>query len=261
MFGFLNDIKERRKGKAEYQALLTSFFQKNNKLGEVEKAQLEETIRKYDLKPDDVREIQRAALSSLFRHISDDERITPDERDALQELMTYFKLETKDFDYNQDAFLKYFALALIDKGELPDLKIDGLNIALKKGEIVHWCSPCVLRKKQMVTTHINYSGPVASFRIMKGFRYRIGSVKVERVKAEQMAVIDTGHFWLTNKRVGFDGRKKSFSFTYPQIHRLDVLPEGLQFFKQGKETSYLLSLDDYDVPCTMLSSLMDKDDG
>lgn len=248
---------DRRKGRAEYQNLLSSSLQEN-KLGKAERSKLEGIMHKYGLQSEDVREFQRVACSTLFHQIASDQRINEEEKKALEDLMEYFKLEIADFDYNQITFNKCYALQLIDEGKMPNLKIEGMDIAMKKGEIMHWCSPCTLRKKKSVTTGINYSGLTCSIRIMRGLRYRAGSMKFDPIKSEQLVVVDVGHFWLSNQRVGFEGRMKSFSFPYSQIHRLEVLPEGLLFFKQGKETGYLLSLDDYDVPCVMLSAIMNK---
>ena len=53
---------------------------------------------------------------------------------------------------------------------------------LASGEVAHFRAQSVTHKEmRTVTKRLNYSGPVASVQLMKGVRWRIGSVAVNRV--------------------------------------------------------------------------------
>ena len=77
--------------------------------------------------------------------------------------------------------------------------------------MLHHGQSAVLRKVKRVTTRVKYAGFTTSIKIMKGLRYRTGSLRVGTDTAETLAVEDDGGFYLTNQRVGFIGNRKHFS--------------------------------------------------
>jgi hypothetical protein len=110
-----------------------------------------------------------------------------------------------------------------------------------------------------VTTRVNYGGLTASVKIMKGVRYRVGSMQVQAVTREVMDTEDSGILYITNQRVGYLGFRKQFSFPYAIIGSLELRPDGLHIFKDGKEAPYILGLDDYEVVLAMISFLINRE--
>ena len=75
---------------------------------------------------------------------------------------------------------------------------------------------------------------------------------------EQLINEDTGCFWLTNQRFGFEGNRKSIVIKYDKVLRFELTPNGLVITKEGRESPYLLGLDDYEVPAAILSHILNR---
>jgi len=258
MLDFVKKYLTKREGKTKYNNLLKDFLS-DGKLDEKEKKELERLSKEYNITELELLEAHKKGSALAFQSIISDGKITEDEKSALEELMNYFKVSQKDFKFDQKAFNKFYTLGLIDKGILPDIQEHDIDIIFKKGEILHWGCPGALRKYQRVTNRINYSGPTASIKIMKGVRYRMGSIGYSTSSSEYLINEDTGVFWLTNQRIGFRGNRKNFVFPYSKIHAFELTKNGLTILKDGREKPYIIGLDDYDIPCMIISHILNND--
>jgi hypothetical protein len=257
MINFVKNFLTKRKGSKIYDEKLKEFLS-DGKIDDNEKKQLKKIANEYSLLEEDLMEAHKKACSLTFNDITSDGKITEEEKKALQELMNYFKIEQKDFNFNQKTFNKFYTIGLIEKGILPEISVPDLNIIFKKGEVIHWCCPASLRKIKRITNRISYKGFTGSVKIGLGIRYRAGSLGYSTQSSEFLATEDTGVLWLTNQRVGFKGDRKNFAFPYTKIHSFEVSSTALSISKEGKETPILVSLDDYDVPCMVISSILNK---
>ena len=240
---------------------MTSFLA-DSELTVEESDKLVEMRKEFGLSTDDVKNIHKTSVASVFSNIGSDKRITDDEKNALEKMLSHFNLTKTDIAFNQDSFNKYYTLALVDKGVLPtiDNAQAEVNIVFKEGEVLHWAVAASMMKRKKVTTRINYGGLTASVKIMKGVRYRVGSMGVQSVSKEIMDTEDTGVFYITNQRVGYIGYRKQFSFPFKKIGSLELRSDGLHIFKDGKEAPYILELRDYEVPLAMISLILNKAD-
>jgi len=204
--------------------------------------------------------IHKTSVASVFTNIGSDKRITDDEKNSLEKLLNHFNLSKSDIAFNQDNFNKFYTLALVDKGVLPTIENgqSEVNIVFKEGEALHWAVAASLMKRKKVTTRVNYGGLTGSVKIMKGVRYRVGSIGVSSVSKEIMDTEDSGAFYITNQRIGYIGYRKQFSFPFKKIGSLELRSDGLHIFKDGKEAPYILDLRDYEVPLAMISSILNK---
>ncbi|MFH1252749.1 MAG: hypothetical protein V1664_00225 [Candidatus Uhrbacteria bacterium] len=255
MLDFIKKFLTKREGKDKYNKLLENFLS-DGKLDDNEKAELEKLIKEYGFSKEELFDAQKRAGSFAFQNIISDRKITDEEKKSLEELMDYFGVSQKDFNLDQKAFNKFYALGLIEKGIFPEIKQHDLDIIFKKGEILHWGCQAVMKKYKKITNRVSYGGPVASIKIMKGLRYRVGSVNFSTSTSEHLVVEDSGAFWVTNQRLGFRGKRKNFSFPFTKIHAFELTPTGLVISKEGKETPYIIGLDDYDVPCMIISQIL-----
>ena len=192
----------------------------------------------------------------FFKNISEDERITEDEKKELESLMGYFDLDIKNFGFNQKNFNKFYSLALIDKGILPTPTYTGLNVLFKKDEIIHWLCSGYLKKRKKVLRNITYGGFIGSIKIAKGLRYRVASMDLATQSSEIIADEDFGNFWLTNQRVGFLGERKNFNLPYNKILSFEVYKDAIIIHKDGRENPYIIGLEDVDVPASILSKIL-----
>lgn len=257
MFNFVKNYLAKREANNEYQETLRRFLA-DGKLDDTEKKQLDELKVKYGFTEEDLSNAHKKATSLVFKNISSDERITDEEKEEMEALMGYFGLGQGDFEFNQENFNKFYSLALIDKGILPTPKHTGLNIIFKKGEILHWLCEASLRKQKRITERIDYSGLTGSIKIMKGWRYKVGSIKLAPQTRDIMACEDIGNFGMTNQRIGFLGNKKNFTFPYEKILSFELYKDGLSIHKEGKENPYIVGLDDAEVPAAILSAILNR---
>ncbi|WP_341227936.1 hypothetical protein [uncultured Arcticibacterium sp.] len=257
MFKFLKNILSKPEGYKEYQDLLHVFLN-DTALSENQKSELEDLARFYNILDSDLRVIHKKEITNVFKAITSDGIITEIEKAHLEDLMSYFGFARSDFGFNQKEFNKCYTLGLIENGELPKTNIPTLNLILKKDEFYHWGCEMKLKQFKKVNSGASYRGLSSSVKIAKGVRYRIGSYKVSSNTREELKVIDNGLFWLTNQRVGFQGTKKSFSMPYTKIHSFELTKDGIYLFKDGRESPFIMELDDYDVPCLLISTILNS---
>ncbi len=258
MQGFIRKFLTKREGKIKYDKLIKCFLS-DGKLDEIEKVELEKLSKQYGFSKEELFEAHKKASTLAFQNIISNSRITDDEKKALEELMDYFGISKKDFKFDQKAFNKFYTLGLIEKGILPVIQQHDISIVFKKGEVLHWVCPAVTKKYKRITNLIRYGGPTMSIKIMKGLRYRVGSVGYSTSSSEHLITEDNGAFWLTNQRIGFRGNRKNFAFPYSKIHSFELTKAGLEVSKEGKETPYIIGLNDYDIPCMMISHILNDD--
>lgn len=257
--GFVERYFKKRDGLKKYQASITSFLA-DSELSVEETDKLAELQKEFGLSAEDVQGIHKTSVASVFSNIGSDKRITDDEKKSLEKLLSHFNLSKSDIAFNQDSFNKYYTLALVDKGVLPtiDNAQAEVNIVFKEGEVLHWAVAGSLMKRKKVTTRVNYGGLTGSIKIMKGVRYRVGSIGVSSVSKEILDNEDSGAFYVTNQRIGYLGYRKQFSFPFKKIGSLELRSDGLHIFKDGKEAPYILELRDYEVPLAMISFILNK---
>ncbi len=256
---FVNSIFEKRRHLKEYGELVNASLS-DGILSDSEKQKLSEMQSRFGLTDDDVRSSHRAGASRALKQISSDRRITEDEKSALNAILEHFKIEPKDISFDQKSFNKFYTLALLDNGIMPTVSREhhDLNMVFKEGEVMHFGQAAVLRKFRRVTTRVNYGGLSASIKIAKGLRYRVGSMGVSSQSTEVLSPEDTGGLYFTSERVVFAGHRKRFEIPYAKVSAFELKPEGLFIFKTGKETPYILTMDDYEVPLAIVSHIMNE---
>lgn len=261
ILNFIKSLVSEKEGIKEYRAKLADSLS-DSKLTDGEKAELDALAQKHGLTTEELTKLHKIGATSAYQNITSDQRITDDERESLDVLLNHFGLGAADINFDQKSFNKYYSLALIEKGVLPEIKEGNhdINLIFKKGEVLHFGSKADLRKLKRVTTRVNYGGLTASVKIVKGLRYRVGSIGVNSVSQEILATDDTGIFYITNQRVGYIGVRKHFSIPVAKIGSFELRAEGMYIFKDGKEAPYILTLPDYEVPLSMVSFLLNKDE-
>lgn len=256
---FVQNYFKRKEGFKKYQESINTFLN-DSKITVEENSKLAEIQKEFNLSDEEVRNIHKNSVSSVFANISSDSRITDEEKESLEKLLDHFELSKNDIVFSQENFNKFYTLALVDKGVLPtiDNPQSEVNIMFKDGEVLHWAVAGSLMKRKRTTTKVNYGGFTGSIKIMKGVRYRAGSIGVNTVSTEVMATEDFGAFYITNQRIGYIGYRKQFSFPFKKIGSLELRPDGLHIFKDGKEAPYILELRDYEVALAITSFLLNK---
>jgi hypothetical protein len=143
--------------------------------------------------------------------------------------------------------------------KLPVYTSSVLPIRLRAGEIIHYVGYADMLKTKKVTTRVNYRGPTSSIRIWKGFYYRMGSIKVQRETKDVLVKDDeNGFFWITNKRIGYLGTKKTFSVLLNKLMAITGGEVGVLIYKEGRASPFNLNLYDPDMSLTILSEVLNR---
>ncbi len=246
LLDFLSDMVGKR-GIREYQEKLHLFLS-DGILTDTEMKALESIAKRYSLTPKDLRRLQAAAIGDVYLMMAEDERITEEEKQALEALVVHFGVSLEKTAFDQKQYLKYYTLALIENGLLPEFtkKERKLPILFREGEVLHWVCPATLRRYAKATDEEET--------IARGEPYRVGKDKAgSTLKTE-----DRGSFYLTNERFGFQGRIKQFTMGYGSIHAATVGKNGITIFPKKRQNPYVVALDDYDVPCSILSFIVNQ---
>ncbi len=245
LLDFLGDMVGGKRGVREYAEKLALFLS-DGKLTPVESRALEEIAGRYGLTAKDLKRLQAAAIGNVYLAMAEDERITEEEKRDLEALVTHFGVSLEKTAFDQKQYLKYYTLALIENGLLPEFtkKDRRLPIVFRDGEVLHWACQASLRRFVKTADDDRRFGKDEPYRVGMG---QGGSA----LKTE-----DRGTFYLTNERIGFLGRQKQFAMGYGSLHAAAVGRGGLSLFKKGKSSPYVVSLEDYDVPCSILSFIV-----
>ena len=254
MFGIIKGLVAKEKAKMAFWQDIKTYLA-DGMLTDEEKADLEKQASALGLTEKEVHDIYKRAGSLSWDQITSDHKITEEEKATFEDLLKYFGVKPEETSFDQKNFNKLYTLGLIENGVLPTVHSD-LNLILKKDEIVHWACPAVVRQHKTVTQRVSYSGLHSSVRIMKGLSYRAGSYRIQTQSKDVVAVVDSGAFYITNQRCGFQGNRKNFSVPINKIAYINLLPEGLLIAKEGRETPFLIGLEDYEVPAAELSYLL-----
>lgn len=184
-------------------------------------------------------ESRQQFLQVQFNKIVADGKISPDEWEELTSIAKNLDDNIK-FDEKTKAKVEKLKLYwLIENGELP---VREVSINLQKNECCYFTSNADWLENRTVTNRINYAGPTARIKIMKGVYYRAGSMGVQRITSEQLQVIDSGQVFLTNKRIIFVGNKKNSNIQLSKILSVNPFSDGVGIEKDsGKSPIFRLS--------------------
>jgi len=227
----------------------------DGKFTKQEKAGLEATAKALGMSEQQTRWLYEsaavAAVEGALASAIGDRRYTRDEEAQVTALAKSLGVSLMRNDATAGLVAKFKLLAQIDEGLLPSHLVP---ILLKRGETCHFFGAVTHHQIKTITKRINYSGPAASIRIMKGLRWRFGSIAVQRVATDVMTQLDSGNLYITNTRLLFDGEKKNTSIALIRITNFTVFKDGLQIEKDTGADQYFIGDCDWEIAGACLNS-------
>ena len=113
-------------------------------------------------------------------------------------------------------------------------------LLLKRGEVCHQVCEATAFEDRSRTVRVNYGGPTARVRIMKGVYYSVGSVRVQSEKEEYSHELGSGVLCSTNVRLLFVSPQKSISIPLGKIIQCQPYSDGVKIFKDaGKPLTFV----------------------
>lgn len=184
-------------------------------------------------------ESRQQFMQMQFDKIVADGKISPDEWEELTAIAKNLDDNMKFDEKTKAKVEKLKFYWLIENGELP---VKEVSINLQKNEHCYFTSNADWLENRTVTNRINYGGPTARIKIIKGVYYRAGSIGVQRITSEQLQLIDSGKLYITNKRIIFVGNKKNSNIQLSKILSINPFSDGVSIEKDsGKSPIFRLS--------------------
>lgn len=227
--------------------------------GEVTPAERENIDRIADgleLSADDSRRLYEQegtrALQLFFNSVTADKRFSPDEEERLNQMAAALGITIQHDASTQQMLERFRLFGQIESGQLPVVEA---GILLARGETCHFKTDNIAQKEiRTVTKRVNYSGVSSSIKIMKGVRYRVGSITPQRITHDVMLQIDAGALFLTSKRVLIQGTRKKTSIPLQKLIHFTIYNDGLQLQKETGKDVYLTGEADWELAGACLES-------
>lgn len=204
----------------------------------------------FGLNRDDWREVQGMAVKQVLNMVTADGVVDNRELELARSLLEVCDDITDEQNRAIHKFIgDYYRIYVMStSGKLLPIAREEASFVLKKGELVYYWGEANFMKKRKQTKRVNYHGPVASIKICKGVRYRIGSVAPSFETSEFWEAADSGHFFITSQRIGFIGPAKNFTVQIPKLFNICMGDGGLNIFKEGRENPWVVKLDAGNTP-------------
>lgn len=235
-------------------------FEKIISDGKIEKSdkeyiyQLQQNLLLPDVVTNEISEnCRKSFVNSVFKKISADEKISPHNWNYLNQIANNLNVNI----YNStttNAIIERMKLNwLIENGELP-VKQVGIN--LQKNEQCFYSAYIDWLELRKITKRVNYSGPTYRIKIAKGFHYRVGSVKPQRITSEELQEIDRGMVYITSKRIIFTGSIKNTNIPLSKILSITPYSDGVGIEKDSGKSPILRVSNDADLLAMYLARVI-----
>jgi hypothetical protein len=198
-------------------------------------------------------EMRRKFIKDFVKKAISDDRFSPDEEKELELLAKNLKVDLKIDEYSRTLLDKLKLYWHIENGDLEPVEVD---ISLQKNELCYFTTDVDWHEQRTVTQRINYAGPTARVRIMKGVYYRAGSIKPQAVRSDEWRLIDSGRIFLTNKRLIFMGRKKNTNIRLNRILSFTPYSDGIDIQKDAGRSPLIAFNENVEIMGMLLSRLM-----
>jgi hypothetical protein len=146
----------------------------------------------------------------------------------LDALAKNFQISVDANSANHELLARFRWFWLMENGTFPEV---AAPIALQKKEVCHFSSSTTLYEMRTETVRVNYGGPSARIRIMKGVYYRVGSTQAQRVTRDVLREIDSGTLYVTNKRIIFDGGRKNSTIRLSNVFAITPYSDAIEIEK------------------------------
>lgn len=227
-------------------------------LTESESRGLEELRVRLALPQSVVEEIHREEIGPLIQRILDeaieDRRLSPVEEERLAIIAGNLGGRIQHDQQTARTLERFRLLWRLDQGELPIVEAP---VRLQRSETCHFAMPCGHHEFRTTTRAIQYAGPTVRIPIVRGVSWRMGHLAVNRVTTEDLRFLDAGVLYVTNRRLLFDGGRKTTAILFRRIIRFTVFADGLKIEKDaGKDQYFMTGEGDLEILGAVLDAAM-----
>lgn len=143
----------------------------------------------------------------------------------------------------------------LSNGKLP--LMDNPGILLQNGEVCHWYETSNLIEERTVSERVGgYSG--VSVHVAKGVTLHTGGSRGHTIKHTEKTATDTGMLVITNKRVIFNGEKKTISIPYSKVVDIIKYSDAVTISRTGKSKFEAFSVGDPELVERLIMTAINK---
>lgn len=164
---------------------------------------------------------------SIITEVQKTRRYSPAQEDEIKRIANNLQV-IPQIDHNFEICRKLWSYE--NNGTL-EKEIHDVPIILKKGEECYFSTSATWLQVKKVTQHKGYAGASLGFRVAKGVRFSVGRGIPVKNTYEEMQPLSDGEIYITNKRIIFDGVKKSTNVTYGRLIQLELYQNGVEIRK------------------------------
>jgi hypothetical protein len=195
----------------------------------------------------------QSQIKPIIDQIAATRRYSPADEEALCAIAKRFKV-TPDFG---DEFRRFRMLWKHENNEDIGLSPIASSLNLLKGEECYFKASGKWMQLKTIKTRTGYSGVGLSFRIAKGVRLYSGRSIPTYTEREGLVSVSDGELQLTNRRIIFNGNKKSVTVAYDKVMDIKQFRDGLEIFKaSGKPAYFRMSGGDVELAAIIINKLL-----
>lgn len=221
----LQQIKQDFNEKQDFKTQLINIC-KDGKITEKEIAYIEQLAEEYGLEEKDLQKVNVSAYKAAFNAILKDGILTEDEEYNIYFIQNFLEIDDKKIKNELQILQHHAQLREIQKGNLPI--IDYMGIILQNNELIHFLIPAQILEERVVSKEYQGGSSGVSIRIAKGVSFRLGQHKGKMVSKSAIIPVDSGSFIVTNKRIMFKGKNKSYAYPFSQLIGFSVYTDGIE---------------------------------
>ena len=180
------------------------------------------------------------AKSNIIEYLEkalDNERYSPSDQQEIEARIESFDLDFEilnDYKGKCELYNLYWQL---ENGKLDGIQVD---IKLTKNEECYFHTDIDWYELRKVKKRLDYIGASGRVKIAKGIYIRSGSFKGGVKSEDQLQKIDSGHLYLTNKRLIFTGNKGNKNIRLNKILNFKVYSDGVEIVKDTGKSPVLI---------------------
>lgn len=166
-----------------------------------------------------------------------------------------------DWWLNQIPSFNIVALAQAKRDSNDEDYLPTTDINLTKNEKFLYDKEAIYRKLRNEKERTwSYYWITSSIKIAKWLRFRMWHIVMPKQRVERLEDIDIWNIYLTNKRILFKWKKKTFSIDLNKLLSIELSEYWLLLFKNWNENPYIIWMndEDYFVICELVSDLLNK---
>lgn len=240
---------------AEYQSLLDAMV-----AGSVDLRQLPEQLRgtaeAAGLRDRKASKLQDQAFRALAQRMLRDDILTVAEEHELLDVADALGIEQSDFEGRFLDVAQHLMIARVNDGRLPVL--DQHLLIGKSGEVVHMETSAALLK-EVVHREYRGGGGGVSVPLGLGARFSTGGFRGKSVVVgTSLEAADSGTLSVTDRRVVFQGQKKTLECRYDKMVGMEAFSDGLRIGVSNRQTASLFRIPAGPVVAAMINGAMQK---